>query len=196
MNENHSALCPSPEWAEHIQTEVLPRLTAGVDLGERMLEVGPGPGAATEWLRQRVALLVAVELDDEAAKRLAARFAGGNVEVVVSDACEMNFPDSSFDSAGTFTMLHHVPTTASQDRVLSEVFRVLRLGGVLVGSDSLASNELHHFHAGDTYNPIDPATLIGRLRTIGYDRITVAVDRDLQFIAYKPVPAANREDGE
>lgn len=54
-------------------------------------------------------------------------------------------------------MLHHVPTVALQNRLLAEVLRVLRPGGVLIGSDSLASNDLHLFHDGDTYNPVEPA---------------------------------------
>ena len=43
MNENHAHVCTSPEWAEHIQTEILPVLTRDVDLGTDMLEIGPGP---------------------------------------------------------------------------------------------------------------------------------------------------------
>ena len=31
MNENHAKLMPSPEWAAHIQDEVLPLATEGVD---------------------------------------------------------------------------------------------------------------------------------------------------------------------
>ena len=54
MNENHAKLMPSPEWAAHIQDEVLPQATAGVELGADLLELGPGPGAATDWLRRRV----------------------------------------------------------------------------------------------------------------------------------------------
>jgi 16S rRNA A1518/A1519 N6-dimethyltransferase RsmA/KsgA/DIM1 with predicted DNA glycosylase/AP lyase activity len=69
MNSNHERLCPSPEWAEHIQNEILPEVTSGIDLGQDMLEIGPGPGAATEWLRQRVANLTVVELDEEAAAK-------------------------------------------------------------------------------------------------------------------------------
>ena len=48
MNENHAKLMPSPEWAAHIQDEVLPQATAGVELGTDLLELGPGPGAATD----------------------------------------------------------------------------------------------------------------------------------------------------
>ena len=39
MNENHAKLMPSPEWAAHIQEEVLPQATAGVELGTDLLDV-------------------------------------------------------------------------------------------------------------------------------------------------------------
>jgi ubiquinone/menaquinone biosynthesis C-methylase UbiE len=171
-----------------MQTEVLPSLVAGVDLGDEMLEVGPGPGAATDWLRQRVGLLAALELDPEAASRLSERFHRTNVEVIVGDASAMTFASATFDSVGSFTMLHHVPTVSLQDKVIGEMFRVLRPGGVLIGSDSLASNDLHHFHVGDTYNPIEPSSLFTRLQTIGFHRITVIVDDIVKFVAYKPSP--------
>ncbi len=151
-----------------------------------MLEIGPGPGAATEWLRHKVGKLTAIEIDDAAARLLADRYAGTNVEIVTGSAASLSYPDASFDSAGCFTMLHHVPTTALQNKILAEAFRVLRPGGVLVGSDSLASNDLHHFHADDTYNPVDPASLLGRLQTLGFDQITIMVDEVLKFVARKP----------
>jgi SAM-dependent methyltransferase len=186
VNENHTKLCPSPEWAAHLQGDVLPLLAAHASLGDDMLEIGPGPGAATEWLRHRVTHLVALELDADAAAVLAARFAATNVEIVVGDATELDFPDESFDTVGTFTMLHHVPTAALQNRILSESLRVLRPGGVLVGSDSLPSDGLHHFHEDDTYNPIEPATLLIRLQTLGFERLALFVDDVLRFVAHKP----------
>jgi ubiquinone/menaquinone biosynthesis C-methylase UbiE len=186
MNENHATVCTSPEWAEHIQTEILPAVTRDIDLGQHMLEIGPGPGAATEWLRHKVGKLTAIEVDDAAARLLADRYAGTNVEIITGSAARLGYPDASFDSAGCFTMLHHVPTTAVQNKILAEAFRVLRPGGVLVGSDSLASNDLHHFHADDTYNPVDPASLLYRLQTLGFDQITIIVDDSLKFVATKP----------
>ena len=54
-------------------------------------------------------------------------------------------------------MLHHVPTAALQNKILAEAHRMLKPGGVFIASDSLASNDLHHFHVDDTYNPIEPA---------------------------------------
>jgi SAM-dependent methyltransferase len=174
VNENHAQLCPSPEWAAYLQGEVLPAVTDGVDLGSRMLEIGPGPGAATDWLRTRVAELVAIEIEDEAAEKLRARFPRGNVEVVTGDAARLPWEDASFDSVASFTMLHHVPTRRGQDQILAEALRVLRPGGVLIASDSVPGTDLHGFHSEDTYNPIEPATLIARLQTIGYGAMTVS----------------------
>jgi SAM-dependent methyltransferase len=185
VNENHANLLGTPEWAAHLHDDILPVVTSVVDLGEDMLEIGPGPGAATEWLRHRVRRLVAVELDADAAAALRERFAHTNVSVVIADATALDYPDGSFDSVGMFTMLHHVPTAALQNALLTEAQRVLRPGGTLVGSDSLASDGLHHFHAGDTYNPVEPAALLTRLQTLGFGPITITVGDTLLFRAGK-----------
>jgi ubiquinone/menaquinone biosynthesis C-methylase UbiE len=189
VNENHTQLCPSPEWATHIQEDVLPYLAGIVELGDTMLEVGPGPGAATEWLRQRVRGLVTVEADETATKLLEERFAGTNVEVMAGDASHLDFPDDTFDSVGSFTMLHHVPTFMGQQRLLQEAFRVLKPGGAFIGSDSLASNGLHHFHEGDDYFPVDPASFLTRLQSVGFEKMTIVVDGNMKFAAVKRDPS-------
>ncbi len=184
VNENH-ALCSTPEWAEFMESEVLEPVTAGLDLGAEMLEIGPGPGATTRWLRQRVKRLVALELDPDVATRLADDFAGTNVTVRVGDARRSPFGDASFDSVGCFTMLHHVPTANEQFTILCEAYRVLRPGGVLIGADSLASQGLHEFHERDTYNPIDPARLFVFLQAAGFGHVTVSAGKGLLFTARK-----------
>lgn len=186
MNENHAKLCPSPEWAAYLQGEILPTLASHADLGDEMLEIGPGPGAATDWLCDRVKRLTALEIDGAAAALLAERFAQRNVEVAVGDATRLSYPDAAFDSVGCFTMLHHVPTRSLQNTIFAEALRVLRPGGVLVASDSVPSDGLHHFHAGDTYNPIEPGAIVSRLQTIGFGRLTIIVDDVLMFVARKP----------
>jgi SAM-dependent methyltransferase len=178
-------LCASQEWAEQLEADVLVPLAAAVDLGDEMLELGPGPGAATRWLRHRVKRLVALELDATAAARLADELAGSNVSIDVGDCTCAPYPDCSFDSVGSFTMLHHLPTQALQFATISEAFRLLRPGGVRVGADSLASQELHDFHERDTYNPIDPARLLVFLQAAGFDRVTVTVGPGLHFTAHK-----------
>jgi len=164
---------------------VLEPVTAGLDLGNTMLEIGPGPGAATHWLRHRVKQLVALELDPDDAARLADEVAGTNVTVQVGDATRLPFSEASFDSVGCFTMLHHVPTAQEQFTILCEAYRVLRPEGVLVGADSLASQGLHEFHEGDTYNPIDPARLFVFLQAAGFGHVMVSAGEELLFTARK-----------
>jgi SAM-dependent methyltransferase len=185
VNENHAKLLGTAEWAAHLHEDILPAVTCGVDLGDDLLEIGPGPGAASEWLRHRVRRLVALELDPSATAALQDRFSGTNVEAVTGDATALSYPDGSFDSVGMFTMLHHVPTRALQDAILAGALRALRPGGTLIGSDSLPSNGLHQFHAGDTYNPVEPAALLTRLQTIGFADITITVGHTLLFRAKK-----------
>ena len=43
MNQQHLELCASAEWAEAVQRWIIPWVTEGVDLGDDVLEVGPGP---------------------------------------------------------------------------------------------------------------------------------------------------------
>jgi SAM-dependent methyltransferase len=185
MNENHANLLGTAEWAAHLHEDVLPVVTNGVDLGDDLLEIGPGPGAASEWLRHRVRRLVALELDPAAAAALQDRFDQTNVEAMIGDATSLGYPEGSFDSVGMFTMLHHVPTRALQDRILAESLRVLRPGGTLIGSDSLPSDGLHQFHEGDTYNPVEPAAFLTRLQTVGFGEITLTVGDTLMFRARK-----------
>jgi hypothetical protein len=83
----------------HIQDEVLPLATEGVELGADLLELGPGPGAATS--------------------------------------------------------------------------------GCGSGSDSLPSDDLHQFHEGDTYNPLEPAAFLTRLQSAGFAEITLRVGYNL-----------------
>lgn len=190
VNKRHAELLGTAEWAAFLHEEILSVVTQGADLGDDLLEIGPGPGAATEWLRHRVRRLVAVELEPEAAALLGARFAGTNVEAVAGDATALAYPDESFDTVGMFTMLHHVPTRALQDAILAGALRALRPGGTLIGSDSLASDRLHRFHEGDTYNPVEPAAFLTRLQTIGFGEITLMVGERLLFRARKPVAEA------
>jgi len=59
---------------------------AGIESGDEVLEIGPGPGTLTDRLAQLAARLVAVELDARLAARLRQRFAGQpGVEIVEGD---------------------------------------------------------------------------------------------------------------
>ncbi|MDP3768787.1 MAG: class I SAM-dependent methyltransferase, partial [Dehalococcoidia bacterium] len=139
-----------------------------VDLGDDVLEIGPGPGVTTDWLRERVPRITAVEVDGSLAESLRRRMDGTNVTVVHGDATAMEFSDASFSGAVCFTMLHHVPSDQLQDHLLSEACRVLRPGGVFTGSDSTPSLMWNIYHLFDTRVPADPETFGKRLERAGF----------------------------
>ncbi|HVW32469.1 MAG TPA: class I SAM-dependent methyltransferase [Acidimicrobiia bacterium] len=175
MNEKHLEFCASPVWAEILEKEVLPWAVGERDLGDDVLEVGAGPGLTTDVLRRKVGRLTAVELDPVLAGALAGRLAGTNVTVVEGDATDLPLDADRFSAATTFNMLHHVPSAELQDKVLAELCRVLRPGGLLIGTDGVASDTLDEFHVGDVYVPCDPATMPGRLQAAGFVDVHVDV---------------------
>ena len=75
VNENHKK-CGSDEWRAVVRDAILPWALGDIDLGDDVLEVGPGYGATTDVLAERLASLTAVEIDQELAARLKERFAG------------------------------------------------------------------------------------------------------------------------
>jgi SAM-dependent methyltransferase len=187
MNNAHLELCSSAEWAEAVQRWIIPWVLDAVDLGDDVLEVGPGPGLTTDVLRTSLNQLTAVEVDPDLAAALRERTAGGNVEVLCADAIDMPLPSDRFSGAVCLTMLHHVPTVALQDAVFTETNRVLKPGGLLAGQDSLASDELREIHVDDTYLPIEPETLHARLEAACFTSIAVDTnDCAVRFRAIKP----------
>src|SRR5579871_3389333 len=129
MNVIHSWLCSSAGWRRKVEEQVIPWTLENLDLGQKVLELGPGYGATTDVLCKRVDHLTCVEMDRRLADRLK-RNAAGNVTILCEDATAMSLPEATFDSALCFTMLHPVPSPALQDRLLAEVARVLRPGGI------------------------------------------------------------------
>ena len=99
----------------------------------------------------------------------------------------MEFADQSFDSAVCFTMLHHVPAASLQDRLLKEVARVLRPGGIFAGTDSLDGKVFRALHIFDTLVVVPPENFADRLCSAGF--IGVEVERNpyaFRFQARKP----------
>ena len=167
-------MCGSDEWRQTIRDIILPWALGETELGDNVLEVGPGYGATTDVLCRTVPKLTSVEIDPELAAMLRKRYADvPSVEIVNADATALSYPDESFSGAACFTMLHHVPTDDLQNRLFGEIARVLLPGAAFVASDSLGSAELAAHHEGDTYNPVDPDTLAARLESAGFGDVEV-----------------------
>ena len=157
--------------------EMLPWALKDVDLGQDLLEVGPGPGLTTDFLRVRFQRVTALEVDPALADSLKRRMSGTNVTVIQGDATALPFEDGQFSGAVAFTMLHHVPSPTLQDRLLCEVHRILRPGGMFAGTDSVWSPGLWLIHIGDTLVPVDPRTFKSRLESVGFADIHIELGR-------------------
>jgi SAM-dependent methyltransferase len=186
MNQVHLELLSSPDWAQTLQEELLPWVEEAGDLGDDVLELGPGPGLTTDLLSLRVTRLTAVELDPALAGALRERLNGTNVTVVNADATGTGLAGARFSSVVCFSMLHHVPSVPDQDLVFAEAYRVLRPGGCFLGTDALDIEVTRQLHVGDVFLPLPPATLGGRLAAAGFGEVVVeTTDRRLRFKARK-----------
>lgn len=132
-----------------------------------------------------------LELDEGYCERLRRELAGSTT-IVQGDATAMPFADGRFSAVVCFTMLHHLPSSQAQDRLLAEVARVLRPGGLFAGTDSIGRGRLFRLlHIGDTLVPVSPEGLPERLRAAGLAEPAVSQSASsFRFRASKPAPAA------
>lgn len=191
MNSDHLELLTSDTWRTMLREQIIPFALGAhplADLGNDVLEVGPGPGATTDLLAAELEHLTALELDPDLAATLRHRTrASDTISVVEGDASDMPFESGRFSATVSFTMLHHVGGAEVQDQTFREICRVLRPGGLFIASDSIASEELAALHVDDTYNPVDPTSLEDRLARAGF--VDVDIDSNAfgwRSHAYRP----------
>jgi len=106
----------------------------GIRPGERVLELGPGPGTLTVDAARRVGQegrLIAVDIQSEMITQVekCIQEAGlTNVEMHVANAYDLPLDAGSVDRAFLVTVLPEIP---DQARALAELRRVLKQGGAL-----------------------------------------------------------------
>jgi SAM-dependent methyltransferase len=187
VNAAHLEYLASPDWARKLETELLPWIERVADLGDDVLELGPGPGLTTDLLRGRTGRVTAVELDRDLAAGLARRLAGTNVDVIHADARDTGLSANRFSAVTCFSMLHHVPSAEAQDEVFTEIHRLLRPGAALVGTDSRDLDMIRSFHHDDIFNPLGDEAVAERLDKAGFVDVTVDVaEYEIRFLARKP----------
>lgn len=187
MNLLHNIICSSDRWARRVERDLLPWGLSGVELGDDVLEVGPGFGATTRVLARRTGKLSVLELDQRYCRRLRTEL-GDTVSVTHGDATNLPFADSRFSAVVCFTMLHHIASLELQNRAFGEVARVLAPRGTFAGTDSRGTGRLFRLiHVGDTLVPLDPRGLPARLRLAGLSEPQVdCSERSVRFRARRP----------
>jgi SAM-dependent methyltransferase len=187
VNPIHNVICSSKRWRRRAERELVPWGVQDVELGGRVLEVGPGFGATTRVLARRLGRLDVLELDERYCERLRVQL-GNRVNVTCGDATAMPYADGQFSAVLCFTMLHHIPSRELQDKAFAEIARVLAPGGAFAGTDSIGDGLVFKLiHVGDTMVLIDPEELPARLRAAGLtEPVAERVDGSFRFTARKP----------
>jgi SAM-dependent methyltransferase len=191
MNRFHRWYCRSSHWKVKLEDEILPWSLNALDLGGEVLEVGPGPGLTTEWLRHRYKSVTCIEVDQQLASSLGQRMRNTNIIVDCGDATAMPYRDHTFSGAVSFTMLHHVSSRALQDRLFAEVFRVLKPGGIFAGTDSMPSFLMKIVHLRDTMLLVEPESLAPRLDSVGFRDVRIEIGSAGRFRFYARRPSEN-----
>lgn len=187
MNRFQQRVCRSAHWKNVLEQKVIPWALDGVDLGPEVLEIGPGPGLTTDILRGQCSHLTSIEIDRQMAAALDARMANTHVTVVEGDATRMPFANHAFSGAISLTMLHHVPSLTLQDQLFAEVFRVLKPGGMFVGTDNTSNWAFRLIHFRDICVPVPPQMLGARLECVGFTDVAIEVGRAMfRFRARRP----------
>jgi SAM-dependent methyltransferase len=177
MNRYETWFCGTRLWQWLTRRQVLPWILQGAELGDHVLELGAGLGAATEELGRRAARVTSLEYDHAFAAKLGVRAHGANVTVIQGDAATLPFVDATFSSAIAILMLHHLRSGDLQDRAFAETARVLRPGGLFLAFD-IQDGWMHRAaHIKSTFVPMAPASAFARLTAAGFSEVTVDVQR-------------------
>jgi ubiquinone/menaquinone biosynthesis C-methylase UbiE len=173
MNTLEHFLCSSSLWRYISQRQLLPWFLSGARLGDHVLEIGAGSGAATAHLRKRVARVTSLEYDHSSTLKLKDQHNGHSGSVLRGDAAQLPFASETFSSAIAILVLHHLQSRHLQDRAFAEVLRVLRPGGVFLAFE-INDNWIHKLgHFKSTFTPLSPGSAFARLTTVGFSRVSV-----------------------
>ena len=172
MNALENWFCSSSLWRWMTRNQLLPFVLDSADLGNHLLEIGAGPGAATLELRKRVPRVTSLEYDHAFVVRLAQKY-GKGAGVVQGDAAALPFADRTFSSAVAVLVLHHLRSSELQDRTFAEVHRVLKPGGLFFAFEIQDGWFNRVIHTKSTFVPVQPAELAARLTTAGFDGATL-----------------------
>jgi ubiquinone/menaquinone biosynthesis C-methylase UbiE len=192
MNSFENWFCASGLWRYLTERRWLPWALEGADLGEHVLEVGAGPGAATAELARRARSVTSLEYSHDFCMRLHSKVDAARV--VQGDASILPFKSQTFSSAIAMLVLHHLRSSGAQDRAFAEIFRVLRLGGVFVALEIQDGWLTRVAHFRSTFVPVSTDRLNGRLRAAGFSNVIVNDERGAIRIRAERIAGTNAQE--
>jgi SAM-dependent methyltransferase len=189
VNALENWFCSTSFWRWMTQQKLLPWLLADMDLGDHVLELGSGPGAATDELLRRAPRVTSLEYSHAFTASLAGRLNGTHPAsphtwaILQGDASALPFRPSTFSSVIAVLMLHHLRSAELQGRAFNEIARVLRPGGTFVAFEIRDSWFNRVIHRKSTFVPVRPDSLSTRMVDIGFTQVKIE-SRDGAFRFY------------
>ena len=107
-------------WARRVKM-----LSAHLEPGMSVLELGCGTGYFTRELARTGADIVAIDVSPELLEIARSNCSEPNVRYEIQNAYRLSYPDAVFDSVVGSSVLHHLEI----DPALREIYRVLKPGG-------------------------------------------------------------------
>ncbi|HPB29939.1 MAG TPA: class I SAM-dependent methyltransferase [Candidatus Sumerlaeota bacterium] len=138
---------------------------AGDVKGKRILEMGCGAGYMTRVLLEKGAQVSAIDISAEAIHKLTEQFKQyipAQLNASPMDACQLQFPDDTFDFVFGVSILHHVDLMTAA----GEIRRVLKPGGRGLFTEPLAHNLISNI-----YRRFTPSIRTENERPLTYDEI-------------------------
>lgn len=99
--------------------------------GKRILDIGSGHGNTALKLAQRGGIVTSIDISPRLIEgcRYRAKKHSLPIEFMVMDACDLSFPDNSFDLVVGFRTIHHLPDIG---KFYKDAHRCLEKGGFLL----------------------------------------------------------------
>jgi len=102
-----------------------------IALNDKVLDVGCGNGRLLDLFEGTSIEYTGVDSSKELIA-IAKRERGASATFVHADALSLPFKGNSFDAVFSIAMLHHIPSKENRVKCITEVYRVLKPGGVCV----------------------------------------------------------------
>jgi len=173
MNRMEHFFCSTSLWRRMTHRFLLPWVLSEGRLGDHVLEIGAGYGAATGHLLKLAPRVTSLEYDPRLLRKLKANHQCAELTALCGDAAKLPFADQSFSSAVAILVLHHLKSRELQDRAIAEVHRVLRPGGSFFAFE-INDGWIHRVaHYRSTFTPVTPGSAFARLTKVGFAKISV-----------------------